>query len=115
MRRIAAVTASLLVSLSLAACAVDGASQSADETACHNGGRFSEMGKLPDTARHVAYDCQPTGGPATPQAISCGYRTSKWTSLKEYSDVSGIGATALSALKSVAAPWKANGLSHDTV
>ena len=87
---------------------------------CHaleflNRARYSEMGKLPDTARHVAYDCQPTGAATSPQAITCGYRSSKWTSLKAYANVAGIGSTALTALKSTAAPWKANGLAHDTV
>jgi hypothetical protein len=88
---------------------------------CHandflNQARFSEMAAIPDSPRHIAYDCQSAATAGSPHAISCGsYRTGVWSGLAQYSGVAGVGSSALSGLKSAAAGWQKNGLSYDTV
>lgn len=78
---------------------------------CHavdflNRARFSEMAALPDFARLVAYENGPEG---------VYFQSSDWTQLSQYAGFTGIGATAISALKTAAASWSPNGLEHDTV
>ena len=97
----------------------DGAKLTAAEE-CHaidflNQARMSEMSAIPEAPRHKAYDCKPAPTANDPHAIACGYRSSLWTSLAEYSSVTGVGKSALSGLKSSAATWQRNGLSYDTV
>ncbi|MBI5548005.1 MAG: hypothetical protein HY901_29340 [Deltaproteobacteria bacterium] len=77
---------------------------------CHavdfmNRARFSEMGALPDKGRLVAYQGKPR--------LADGSRT--WATAAEYANSSGIGTTAVAAVKSAAASWTANGLPYDTV
>jgi hypothetical protein len=72
-----------------------------------NRARYSEMGALVDAGRRVAYDCAPNG--------SCGFRTSAWTRLSEFSGFVGVGATSLSSLKTAMRGWSANGSPYDTV
>jgi hypothetical protein len=87
---------------------------------CHavaflNQARWSEMGALPDLARHIAYDCWPTKVAGDQQSVSCGYRLSAWQNLQQFSHAAGIGVTAMKALAASAASWKQNGRSYDTV
>ena len=77
---------------------------------CHavdfiNKARFSEMGALPDRGRLVAY----TGSAKNADG------TRSWKTMKEYSDTSLIGTTAVKAVKDAAATWTANGLAYDTI
>jgi hypothetical protein len=73
-----------------------------------NGARYSEMNKIPDKPRYVAYCGTGTAG--------CAFRATKWTSLAQYSDTTGVGTTAMTALRdSVRPTWSPNGLSWDTV
>lgn len=72
-----------------------------------NRARFSEMEQLSDAGRHIAYDCGPSG--------ACGFRSSAWQRLAQFSDTPTVGATALAGLKADSAGWSANGLGYDTV
>lgn len=81
--------------------------------ACHavdylNRARFSEMGALPDGARLLAYESGPVVGSAGP-------RGARWTTVAEFANRPGIGATAINGLKAGAAAWRYSGSSVDTV
>jgi hypothetical protein len=79
---------------------------------CHavdflNDARFSEMAALPAAARLTAYEAGPEG--------VYDFGASRWATVAQFANVHGIGSTAVAALKSAAATWKANGLTYDTV
>jgi hypothetical protein len=81
--------------------------------ACHaveflNRARFSEMAALPDAARLLAYESGPDG-------VYSGTRRSAWTSVADFANRPGIGATAVNGLKAGAAGWTANGGTADTI
>lgn len=81
--------------------------------ACHaveylNFARFSEMAALPDAARLIAYESGPDGK-------YLGTRRSAWTTVAEFANRPGIGATAINGLKAGAAAWTRNGASVDTI
>jgi hypothetical protein len=73
-----------------------------------NRARFSEMGPLPASARLAAYLAGPDG-------VWKWKRTSAWGSVASFSGFTGIGATAINALKTTSTAWTANGASADTV
>lgn len=72
-----------------------------------NRARFSEMAALPDSARLIAYESGPDGRSTT--------RRSAWTSVAEFANRPGIGATAITGLKSGSAAWSFSGSSVDTI
>lgn len=72
-----------------------------------NKARMSEMGALSAAARDLAWRSNPEG--------TWGFRTSRWTNLKVFSNRPNIGVTAMKAIKTSAATWTANGLSYDTI
>ena len=81
--------------------------------ACHavdylNRARFSEMAALPDAARLIAYESGPDGK-------YTGTRRSAWTSVAEFANRPGIGATAINGLKTGAAAWTFSGSSVDSI
>lgn len=81
--------------------------------ACHaveylNFARFSEMAALPDAARLIAYESGPDGK-------YLATRRSAWTSVADFANRPGIGATAINGLKAGAGAWTRNGASVDTV
>lgn len=81
--------------------------------ACHavdylNRARFSELAALPDAARLIAYESGPDGK-------YTGTRRSAWTSVAEFANRPGIGATAINGLKTGAAGWTFSGSSVDTI
>lgn len=81
--------------------------------ACHaveflNRARFSEMAALPDAARLIAYETGPDG-------VYSATRRSAWTSVADFANRPGIGATAVNGLKTGAAAWTVNGASADTI
>ncbi len=89
----------------------DGVSFSADEE-CQavrflDFARFSEMGRMSDSGRRIAYDCAPGG--------ACGFRTSSWLRLAQFADYAGVGTVALEGLKASIAGWTQDGLTWDTV
>ena len=51
----------------------------------------------------------------TSPASACGFRTSAWQRLAQFSDTATVGATALSGLKTDSAGWSPAGLRYDTV
>lgn len=71
-----------------------------------NNARYSEMYRMPDAQRRLAY-CRADG--------ACTFRSTPWSSVQQLADGSGVGKTTISALKTSAAGWKANGLRYDTV
>ncbi len=78
-----------------------------------NRARFSELGRLPDLSRNIAYDCGPTG---------CrGYRQAAWRSVVDFagtSDWAGAdtpGPAALRALREASSSWTDDGQPFDTI
>jgi hypothetical protein len=71
-----------------------------------NVARFSEMYLIPDSSRRTAY-CSTSS--------LCSFRANKWATVGQYADTSGVGKTAITALKQSIANWTPNGLSYDTV
>lgn len=72
-----------------------------------NQARFSEMARLPDSGRRIAYDCAPDQ--------SCGLRSSRWQRLSQFADYPGIGTTSLSGLRTSVNGWTQSGQRWDTV
>lgn len=77
-----------------------------------NKARFSELGRLADLSRNIAYDCGPAGCLA--------YRQAAWTSVLDYAGtpyVSGStpGPTTLRKLLEASSTWQDDGLPYDTI